>query len=53
MFTKRGTQVHKPVLEQIRAVQECLIHFEGFLRAAAGCDAIADRLRIMPVTGKA
>lgn len=34
MFTKKGTQVHKLVLEQIKDVQECLIHFEGFLRAA-------------------
>ena len=45
MFTKKGTQVHKLVLEQVKDVQECLIHFEGFLRAACTGDTGYDALR--------
>lgn len=48
MFTKsKGTQVHKFILEQIKDVQECLIHFEGFLKAACASETSYETLRSM------
>ena len=45
MFTKKGTQGHKLVLEQVKDVQECLIRFEGFLRAACSGETNFETLR--------
>lgn len=44
---KKGTQVHILISEQIKDVEECLINFEGFMRAATTPETVTETLRTL------
>ena len=44
---KKATQVHILISEQIKDVEECLISFEAFLRAAATPETVIETLRTL------
>lgn len=46
---RKGTQVHIMISEQIKDVEECLINFEGFMRAATTPQTVNETLRTLAV----
>ena len=52
--TKKNRDVHELIMEQIKDVENCLVSFEGFMRAATTPESVPETLRNLSVgVGKA
>ena len=49
IFTRKNNNVHELIMEQIKDVEECLINFEGFMRAATTPATVKETLRPLSV----
>ena len=44
---KRNSNVHAMIVEQIKDVENCIIHFENFMRAATTPETVHETLRAL------
>lgn len=44
---KKNSNVHSMIVEQIKDVEKCIIHFENFMRAATTAETVHETLRAL------